>query len=124
MERAMTLLCRVLAAASLATCSAAHAISFQLDEDGEWAGVLNTTITLGAGWRMQERAANLVGKAYIDPDVCTRQYQSCQGLFRGQSYPSERLSLPRGSRRCAPTTATSTTTSTTCSRGSPRSRRI
>lgn len=61
-------------------------------------GVFNSTITLGAQWRMQERSDALVGKANIDPTVCGRQangnplYQSCQGLFRTQGFPAARLS--------------------------------
>lgn len=91
MERAFPLLSRLLAAAALACSASAHAISFEIDDGGEWSGVLNTTITAGAGWRMEDRAADLVGKANLDPDGCTRQYQSCQGLFRGQSYPAAHL---------------------------------
>ena len=61
-------------------------------------GVLNTTITVGAGWRMHDPSVDLIGKANLDPDVCGRGangrplYQSCQGLFRDQSYPAARLS--------------------------------
>lgn len=85
----------------------AAAIDFKLPfgEDGI-EGVLNTTTSLGVQVRMQERSADLVGKANLDPTVCGRQgagsnrvttgvgnplYQSCQGLFRAQSYPQARL---------------------------------
>lgn len=60
--------------------------------------VLNSTITAGVQMRMQEPSADLIGKANLDPDVCGRLpdgrplYQSCQGLFRTQSYPAARLS--------------------------------
>jgi hypothetical protein len=87
---------RLLAAAALACCTNLHALSFELDANGDWLGVLNTTITAGAGWRMQDRASDLVGKSNLDPDVCTRQYQSCQGLFRDQSYPAARLAAAPG----------------------------
>ncbi|MES2682934.1 MAG: DUF1302 family protein [Pseudomonadota bacterium] len=87
-----------------------HAIDFKLPfgDDGI-EGVLNTTTTFGAQVRMQDRSADLVGKSNIDPNVCGRigignnpaptgtqvvgspLYQSCQGLFRTQSYPAARL---------------------------------
>jgi len=90
---------RVLAAAAaLIACSAAQA--FEFDVPG-WGGqdieaVLNTTITAGASWRMEDRADDLVGKSNLDPQVCGREngrlrWQSCQGLFRTQVFPAERL---------------------------------
>jgi len=56
--------------------------------------VLNTSITMGAGLRMQDPSSDLIGKANLDPQVCTGPngaYQSCQGLFRNQLFPAERL---------------------------------
>jgi len=59
-------------------------------------GVSNTSITAGAQWRMQNQAADLVGKGNLGP-VCGRgpdgrlYFQSCQGLFREQSFPAEHL---------------------------------
>jgi hypothetical protein len=92
----------LLRAAWLAACllqaPQAAALSFTLDEAGEWSAVLNTTITAGAAWRMQDRSSDLVGKSNLNPDVCGRTpegnalYQGCQGLFRTQSYPAEQLS--------------------------------
>ncbi|TJY65065.1 DUF1302 domain-containing protein [Sinimarinibacterium sp. CAU 1509] len=73
-----------------------HALSFEFDDAGEISGVLNTTMTAGAGWRMEKQSAELIGKANLNPDVCTRQYQSCQGLFRGQTYPTEHLASAPG----------------------------
>lgn len=77
----------------------AHAVEFTLPYGEEGiTGVLNSTITAGAQWRMQERSQSLVGKANLDPNVCGRKadgtplYQSCQGLFRTQTYPAARLS--------------------------------
>lgn len=89
----------------------AQAIDFTLPFGGEdgITGVLNTTSSLGVQMRTQERSADLVGKSNIDPNVCGRigignnpaptgtqmvgqaLYQSCQGLFRTQSYPQARL---------------------------------
>ena len=88
----------------------AFAIDFKLPfgEDGIDA-VLNTATSFGAQMRMQERSADLVGKANLDPSVCGRLpgldgtpgtgrplYQSCQGLFRTQTYPAARLSQVPG----------------------------
>lgn len=77
----------------------ANAVEFKLPfgEDGI-DGVLNTTFTAGVQMRMQERSGDLVGKANLDPSVCGRTasgqplYQSCQGLFRTQTFPAARLS--------------------------------
>lgn len=82
--------------ASLLGCLAvpAHAESFEF-LDGEVSGTLNSTTTFGAAVRMEDRASNLIGKVNQTPDGCSRQYQTCVGLFREQSYPAERLaSLP------------------------------
>mgnify|MGYP001953949292 CR=1 FL=1 len=77
------------AAVMLGVVPAAQAINFNFGDQGE--AVINTTITIGAGWRMQDRALDLVGKSNLDPDVCGGQFQSCQGLFRDQSFPAAQL---------------------------------
>ncbi|MGB1580522.1 MAG: DUF1302 domain-containing protein, partial [Nevskiales bacterium] len=65
--------------------------------DTEFNGVLNTTITMGAAWRMEERSEHLVGKSNNNPNLCGRApdggilYQSCQGLFRDQTFVADRL---------------------------------
>jgi hypothetical protein len=76
----------------------AAALSFSLPYgDDTIEGVLNTTITFGAQWRMQDRASDLVGKSNLNPNLCGRnpdgtpRYQSCQGLFRDQIFPAQRL---------------------------------
>ncbi|HEY0917046.1 MAG TPA: DUF1302 domain-containing protein [Solimonas sp.] len=80
----------------------AWSLSFDLDDNGEWNAVLNTTITAGAAWRMQDRASDLVGKSNLDPNVCGRtadgraQYQGCQGLFRTQTHPATKLANSPG----------------------------
>jgi hypothetical protein len=81
----------------------ASAVSFSVPMgDSSIEGVLNTTFTAGAAWRMQGRSVDLVGKANNDPDLCGRSadgkplYQSCQGLFRTQTYPAARLSSVGG----------------------------
>ena len=47
---------------------------------------LNNALTVGAAVRMQDRSSNLIGKSAINPNVCAPPYQSCQGLFRDQTY--------------------------------------
>ncbi|MDP9145774.1 MAG: DUF1302 domain-containing protein, partial [Actinomycetota bacterium] len=84
----------VLFAALAATATPALALNFTVPGDGE--ATINTTVTLGAGWRMEERANDLVGKSNLNPNVCGGQYQSCQGLFRDQSFPAARLTSAPG----------------------------
>ena len=54
-------------------------------------GTLNNVVTVGAQLRMEERSQYLVGKHNLNTSVCRGIYQSCQGLFKDQIYPSERL---------------------------------
>ena len=54
-------------------------------------GTVNNTFTLGAQVRTERRAGDLVGKYNLDPGVCSAVYQSCQGLFKDQIYPSQQL---------------------------------
>ncbi|MES0873030.1 DUF1302 domain-containing protein [Sinimarinibacterium thermocellulolyticum] len=90
---------RVAAAALILVGADASALSFEFgDLDGSPVeGVLNTTMTLGAAMRMQDRSRSLVGKVNLDPDACGRLadgtlfYQSCQGLFRTQTHPAQKL---------------------------------
>jgi len=84
-----------LAALAAVLCTPAEAVQFDL-MDGELSGVLNSTITFGAAWRMEERSESLVGKTNNDPGACARQFQSCQGLFKDQVYPSQRLAATPG----------------------------
>ena len=104
---------RLLAVVTAAFAGTAQAIEFTLPFGGEDGikAVLNTTSTLGVQVRMQERSEALVGKGNLDPAVCGRQgqgsvpilsgagnpyYQSCQGLFRAQTFPAARLSQVPG----------------------------
>ncbi|HEX4872044.1 MAG TPA: DUF1302 family protein [Nevskiaceae bacterium] len=84
----------LLAAGALALTQPVAAIEFTVGEEVE--GVLNTTITLGAAVRMQERAAGLVGKANLDRNVCGFPNQACQGLFRDQGHPARALAAAPG----------------------------
>jgi hypothetical protein len=81
----------------LAAALPAQAIEFNVPyRDDEVKGVLNTVITMGAAWRMQERSAALVGKSNVDPTVCGIPNQSCQAVFRDQLYPAQTLAAAPG----------------------------
>ncbi len=89
---------RVLIAACAVGPTAAHAKSFDIPAWGEEdiAAQLNTTLTVGAAMRMENRADDLVGKGNLNPQVCGREngrlrWQSCQGLFRTQIFPAQHL---------------------------------
>jgi hypothetical protein len=69
----------------------AHAVSFEMDVGDGISGTLNTSATFGAGWRMQDRSPDLVGKGNLNPDVCGGIAQSCQGVFRDQIHPAQTL---------------------------------
>ncbi|MGH8442865.1 MAG: DUF1302 domain-containing protein [Nevskiaceae bacterium] len=84
----------ILSAASLS--QTAHAVTFELPVGDGLAGTLNTTMTLGAGLRMQDRASDLVGKSNLDPGVCGGIAQSCQGAFKEQTHPARTLARSPG----------------------------
>lgn len=54
-------------------------------------GTLNNVVTVGAQMRTEERSQGLVGKHNLNTGVCGGVYQSCQGLFKDQIFPSQRL---------------------------------
>ncbi len=60
-------------------------------------GVLNTTFTAGLGIRMQAPSAGLIAKGDLNPEVCGPPFQSCQGLFRTQTFPAQHLTDAPGS---------------------------
>lgn len=71
-----------------------QALSFTVPLPGEFDkvdGVFNSTLTMGVGIRTQAPTAGLVGKSNLNPNLCSEQYQVCQGLFRDQVYPAQRL---------------------------------
>ena len=74
----------------LAIPALAQAINVDIDSWGI-SGTLNNNFTLGAQMRMEEPAQDLIGKANINPSVCAGIFQSCQGLFKEQVYPSMQL---------------------------------
>ena len=84
-----------LTAALLAPLNAS-ALSFDTAiGDNSINGVLNTTFTIGGAMRMQNRAADLLGKSNINPNVCA-DYQSCQGVFKDQTAPARTLAAAPG----------------------------
>ncbi|MGH8453630.1 MAG: hypothetical protein ACRESW_03680, partial [Nevskiales bacterium] len=61
----------------------------------------NTTFIGGAAVRLEDQDEDLIAKAHLNPNLCGRtngllHYQSCQGLFRTQSFPAERLANGKG----------------------------
>lgn len=88
----------LLGAAVALASSSAWALNFELPswDDQAISAQLNTTLTLGAAWRTQARAHDLVGKSNLNPEVCGREngnlrWQGCQGLFRLQTFTADRL---------------------------------
>lgn len=77
------------------------AASFNFDlpfvEDYNIEVASNTTFIAGAAIRTDNRDKRLIGKSHLDPNVCGRtpdgllQFQACQGLYRTQTFPAERI---------------------------------
>lgn len=71
----------------------AQAIIFDWDIGDGISGSLNTAITFGAAWRMEDQDKNLIGFGNLDPNVCA--VRSCQGVWQGDTQPnSQRLNVP------------------------------
>lgn len=74
MQGRRSLSARVLLAVALVTGVAygpeSSALRFDLDDLGGVSGTLNTNLSLGVQWRLQERDPALIGKANLDPDLC------------------------------------------------------
>jgi hypothetical protein len=64
--------------------------------------VLNSTITAGAGVRMESQSSQLIGKANLSPNFCgfnnvgIKEWQSCQGVFRDQTFLAKRIASTPG----------------------------
>ena len=70
----------------------AQALSFSTPVGGEDVKmILNNTFTAGGGIRMQSPSVNLIGKSNLDRNVCGVPYNSCQGVFKDQIFPAQRL---------------------------------
>ncbi len=82
----------LLLAVSISTLSVASASELNLTLGGQdFNAVLNQTVTAGAAFRIEAQDARNIGKANIDPNVCSGVYQTCQGLQRLQIYPAQQL---------------------------------
>lgn len=90
------------AALAVGSLSSVHAVQFEVDIGDGLSGTLNTSATLGAAWRMQNRANDLVGKANLMPNLCGTRYvavrdeeinfHSCQGINQNDVLPAQALS--------------------------------
>jgi hypothetical protein len=72
-------------AVALLTAPAAHAFEFG---KGDWTGSLDTTISYGYSWRVQDIDSGLIAKAHYDPLICAHAalFPSCAGGFPGSAY--------------------------------------
>ncbi|MGH8462063.1 MAG: DUF1302 domain-containing protein [Stenotrophobium sp.] len=86
----------LISATLLFTSVTAHAISFSIDYGDGISGALDSTVTVGGAWRMENRASGLIGKSNLNPNVCAGQLQSCQGVFMDQTAPARALAAAPG----------------------------
>lgn len=71
---------------------AAVAGDYRFDLFGENVeAIVNNSMIAGAQFRLDKQADSLVGKSDLNRNVCDGVYQLCQGVVRGQAYPSIRL---------------------------------
>ncbi len=78
---------------ALLLASPVQAIVFDWDIGEGVSGTLNTALTFGAAWRMEDRADHLVGFGNLDPNVC--KVRVCQGVWQGDTLPnSQRIGIP------------------------------
>ncbi len=86
----------------LSPLTSVHALQIELDYGEGISGVLNTSVTLGAAMRMQDRSSDLLGKANLIPSLCgTRtvaardgeeiNFNSCQGINQNDILPAQAL---------------------------------
>ncbi|HSW13988.1 MAG TPA: DUF1302 family protein [Solimonas sp.] len=95
---------RFLAVAVLLGISApAMAAKFFFDFADDSVEVLtNTTLIAGVSVRTEAQNERMIAKGHLNPDVCGRTpdgklwYQTCQGLFREQSFPAAQLANAPG----------------------------
>ncbi|MGH8461220.1 MAG: DUF1302 family protein [Stenotrophobium sp.] len=94
LRRALRLASWMVAVGALLSVTPVMALNFTFDSPigGQSIdGLLDTAITVGVGMRMQGASGALIAKSNLNPSVCAPPYQSCQGLFRTQTYPAEHL---------------------------------
>ncbi len=71
----------------------ANSLIFDWDVGEGIYGTLNTSVTFGAAWRMEERADHLIGFGNLDPTVC--RLRACQGVWQADTEPNaQRLRVP------------------------------
>src|SRR5579885_2732582 len=80
----------VVGAGLLVTQAQALSESFSIAGD-ELKMILNNTFTAGGGIRMQSPNVDLIGKSNLDRNVCGVPFQSCQGVFKDQIFPAQKL---------------------------------
>ncbi|MGQ0618375.1 MAG: DUF1302 domain-containing protein [Panacagrimonas sp.] len=83
--------------------SEVDAMTFTFDIGGEAVeGASNTTVIGGVGVRTESPETRGIGKGHLDPEVCGRgpdgkvHYQVCQGIFKDQIFPSQRIANAPG----------------------------
>lgn len=81
-----------------ATVNVGHAKTFSFDLAGQSIeAVSNSTFIVGVGVRTESPETRMIGKGHLDPEVCGRgpdgrvYYQVCQGIFKDQIFPAERI---------------------------------
>ena len=95
--------------AMLAAMGSAQARTFSMELGGEDIDVIsNTALIGGAAVRVERRDKRLVGATNNDPNRCGRSpdpsgqsdgflyYQVCQGVFKDQIFPAERIATAPG----------------------------
>lgn len=94
--------CLIATGLAAAACGA-HATDFDFSIGEEKIKVnSNTTLIAGAAIRTESRDPRLIAKGNLDPEVCGRTadgklfYQTCQGLFKDQIFPAQRIAQARG----------------------------
>jgi hypothetical protein len=59
--------------------------------DQDFNAIVNQTLTAGVAFRIEPQDSRLIGKANINPNVCSGVYMLCQGVNRAQTFPAEQL---------------------------------
>ena len=70
LKAALRTVCAISTVAGLAYAPASQAIRFDTDWFGGISGTLNTSLAIGAQWRIQDRDKSLIGAANLDPQAC------------------------------------------------------
>lgn len=93
MQRLTTARMAVLISGLLGAAGSAQAIVFDWNIGEGVSGTLNTAITLGAAWRLEDREPHLVGFGNLNPDAC--RIKVCQGIAQADVQPNaQRIGIP------------------------------